>query len=122
MIHDGLVQAGREAVLGKLPMDVLHGGDGRVAAVNEALLADEHAVGLVEPGARSSPESCVVRREGVRGRKAPRRHRAARSGDEFGRDTGAARLLTERQASEVVAMVCAPPPEGRARWTVRLIA
>ena len=35
---------------------------------------------------------------------------------------GAARLLTERQASEVVAMVCAPPPEGRARWTVRLIA
>ncbi|WP_140798273.1 helix-turn-helix domain-containing protein [Myxococcus xanthus] len=35
---------------------------------------------------------------------------------------GAARLLTERQASEVVAMVCAPPPEGRGRWTVRLIA
>ncbi|WP_194863313.1 helix-turn-helix domain-containing protein [Myxococcus sp. AB036A] len=35
---------------------------------------------------------------------------------------GAARLLTERQASEVVAMVCAPPPEGRTRWTVRLIA
>lgn len=35
---------------------------------------------------------------------------------------GAARLLTEKQASEVVAMVCAPPPEGHARWTVRLIA
>ncbi|WP_420821717.1 helix-turn-helix domain-containing protein [Pyxidicoccus trucidator] len=35
---------------------------------------------------------------------------------------GAARRLTETQASEVVAMVCAPPPEGRARWTVRLIA
>ncbi|NRD51220.1 helix-turn-helix domain-containing protein [Corallococcus exiguus] len=34
---------------------------------------------------------------------------------------GAARRLTEKQASEVVAMVCAPPPEGRARWTVRLI-
>ncbi|WP_141594501.1 helix-turn-helix domain-containing protein [Myxococcus sp. AB056] len=35
---------------------------------------------------------------------------------------GAARLLTETQASGVVAMVCSPPPEGRARWTVRLIA
>ncbi|TQF14698.1 helix-turn-helix domain-containing protein [Myxococcus llanfairpwllgwyngyllgogerychwyrndrobwllllantysiliogogogochensis] len=35
---------------------------------------------------------------------------------------GAARLLTEKQASEMVAMVCASPPEGRARWTVRLIA
>jgi transposase len=34
---------------------------------------------------------------------------------------GAARRLTEKQASEVVAMACAPPPEGRARWTVRLI-
>ncbi|MFP2933721.1 helix-turn-helix domain-containing protein [Pyxidicoccus sp. 3LG] len=35
---------------------------------------------------------------------------------------GAARLLNEKQASEVVAMVCALPPEGRTRWTVRLIA
>jgi transposase len=34
---------------------------------------------------------------------------------------GAARRLTQKQASEVVAMVCALPPEGRARWTVRLI-
>ncbi|WP_223644384.1 helix-turn-helix domain-containing protein [Corallococcus sp. EGB] len=33
----------------------------------------------------------------------------------------ASRRLTEKQASEVVAMVCAPPPAGRARWTVRLI-
>ncbi|WP_369333594.1 MULTISPECIES: helix-turn-helix domain-containing protein [Corallococcus] len=35
---------------------------------------------------------------------------------------GAARRLSEEQASEVVAMVCAPPPESRARWAVRLIA
>ncbi|NNB94173.1 helix-turn-helix domain-containing protein [Corallococcus exiguus] len=35
---------------------------------------------------------------------------------------GAVRRLTEKQASEVVAMTCALPSEGRARWTIRLIA
>lgn len=31
-------------------------------------------------------------------------------------------LLTARQRAEIVAMVCADPPEGVARWTIRLIA
>lgn len=35
---------------------------------------------------------------------------------------GAARRLNERQEQQIIAMVCADPPEGRARWTVRLIA
>ena len=35
---------------------------------------------------------------------------------------GAARRLTDRQGQQIVAMVCSNPPEGRARWTVRLIA
>ena len=35
---------------------------------------------------------------------------------------GAARRLTKKQANEVVAMACALPPEGRARWTIRFIA
>ena len=35
---------------------------------------------------------------------------------------GAARLLTDTQQQQIVAMVCADPPEGRARWTIRLIA
>jgi transposase len=34
---------------------------------------------------------------------------------------GAARRLTERQATAIVAMVCATPPEGFRRWSVRLI-
>ena len=35
---------------------------------------------------------------------------------------GQARLLNDAERQRVVAMVCAEPPEGRARWTVRLIA
>ena len=34
---------------------------------------------------------------------------------------GAARRLNQSQAQRIIAMVCAEPPEGRARWTVRLI-
>ena len=30
-------------------------------------------------------------------------------------------LLDARQSAAIVAMVCGPPPDGRARWTVRLI-
>jgi transposase len=35
---------------------------------------------------------------------------------------GAKPLLDESQKQRVVAMVCGKPPEGRARWTVRLVA
>jgi hypothetical protein len=31
-------------------------------------------------------------------------------------------LLDSAQQAAVVAMVCGPPPEGRARWTARLVA
>jgi len=35
---------------------------------------------------------------------------------------GAQSLLDDSQKQRVVAMVCGEPPEGRARWTVRLVA
>ena len=35
---------------------------------------------------------------------------------------GAAPLLDESDKQRIIAMVCSDPPEGRARWTVRLIA
>ena len=35
---------------------------------------------------------------------------------------GAAPLLGASEKQRIVAMVCSDPPEGRARWTVRLIA
>lgn len=35
---------------------------------------------------------------------------------------GAKPLLDERQSNEIIAMVCSRPPDGRERWTLRLIA
>jgi putative transposase len=35
---------------------------------------------------------------------------------------GAAAVLDEAQKQRIIAMVCSNPPEGRARWTVRLVA
>jgi putative transposase len=35
---------------------------------------------------------------------------------------GAPALLEESQRQRIIAMVCSDPPEGRARWTVRLVA
>ena len=35
---------------------------------------------------------------------------------------GASQILDNSQKQRIVAMVCSQPPEGRARWTVRLVA
>jgi putative transposase len=35
---------------------------------------------------------------------------------------GAAQVLEDSQKQRIIAMVCSDPPEGRARWTVRLVA
>ena len=35
---------------------------------------------------------------------------------------GAATLLEDSQKQRIIAMVCSGPPEGHARWTVRLVA
>jgi transposase len=35
---------------------------------------------------------------------------------------GAAAVLDASQKQRIIAMVCSQPPEGRARWTVRLVA
>ncbi len=34
---------------------------------------------------------------------------------------GPARLLSDRQNAQIIALVCSDPPEGRARWTIELI-
>ena len=36
--------------------------------------------------------------------------------------SGAAALLEDSQKQRIIAMVCSDPPEGLARWTVRLVA
>ena len=35
---------------------------------------------------------------------------------------GAAEVLDDSQKQRLIAMVCSSPPEGRARWTIRLVA
>jgi transposase len=35
---------------------------------------------------------------------------------------GAAEVLDTQQKQRIIAMVCSEPPEGRSRWTVRLVA
>ena len=35
---------------------------------------------------------------------------------------GARQVLDASQKQRIIAMVCSDPPEGRARWTVRLVA
>ena len=35
---------------------------------------------------------------------------------------GAAEILDTNQKQRIIAMVCSSPPEGQARWTVRLVA
>jgi putative transposase len=35
---------------------------------------------------------------------------------------GAAELLDDAQKQRIIAMVCSDPPEGRARWSIRLVA
>jgi putative transposase len=35
---------------------------------------------------------------------------------------GAAEMLDDSQKQRLIAMVCSNPPEGRSRWTVRLVA
>jgi transposase len=35
---------------------------------------------------------------------------------------GAATILNDSQKQRLIAMVCSDPPQGRARWTVRLVA
>jgi len=35
---------------------------------------------------------------------------------------GAVQVLDDNQKQRLIAMVCSSPPEGRARWTVRLVA
>jgi transposase len=38
------------------------------------------------------------------------------------RRPGPAEILEDSQKQRIIALVCSQPPEGRARWTVRLVA
>ena len=99
--------------------DVLHGGIQPVRAVLRAL-ALEH----LHQGKSVSEVAGIVRLTPKAVREIGRRY------EDAGLDRalydkprpGAVPVLEDSQRQRIIAMVCSNPPEGRARWTVRLVA
>ena len=98
---------------------LLHGGVQQVRVVLRAIALEQLTLGQTAPAvARMVPLSPqAVRRIG---------HRYRLGGLEralYERQGRGARELLEASAKQrSIAMVCSQPPEGQARWTVRLIA
>ena len=97
---------------------LLRAGIQPVRVILRALALEQLSLGLTAPDVARivhlTPQA--VRRIG---------HRYQRGGLEsalFERQgRGAKPLLEESEKQRIIAMVCGPPPEGNARWTVRLV-
>jgi transposase len=98
---------------------VLHGGVQQVRVVLRGL-----ALCQFDEGKSISEVASIVRLTSKAVREIGRRYEE--SGLERAlydkQRPGAQSLLDTRQRQRIIAMVCSDPPEGRARWTVRLIA
>jgi transposase len=98
---------------------LLKGGVQKVRVVLRALallqLADGFSAPQVAKAIPLAPQ--VIRRLG---------HRYQKAGLEGAlyekKRPGAVEVLDKNQKQRIIAMVCADPPEGYARWTVRLVA
>jgi len=99
--------------------DVLSGGIQPVRTVLRAL-ALEH----LHEGKPVSEVAGVVRLTPKAVREIGRRYEDAGLDQALYDKTrpGAASVLEDSQRQRIIAMVCSTPPEGRARWTVRLVA
>ncbi len=98
---------------------LLRGGVQQVRVVLRALALRQLAAGVAAPQvAQSVPLTAKAIRELA--------HRYSRGGLERAlydkQRPGASQILDASQKQRIVAMVCTQPPEGRARWTVRLVA
>jgi len=98
---------------------LLKGGVQQVRVVLRALallrLAEESSAPLIAKVIPLTPQA--IRRLGHRYQQ------AGLDGALFERQRpGAAEVLDTNQKQRIIAMVCSDPPEGRARWTVRLVA
>jgi putative transposase len=98
---------------------LLRGGVQQVRVVLRALALKQLAAGVAAPEvARSVPLTAKAIREVA--------HRYNNSGLERAlydkQRPGASQILDASQKQRIVAMVCSQPPQGRARWTVRLVA
>jgi putative transposase len=98
---------------------LLKGGVQQVRVVLRALALLQLAEGISAPHiARTIPLTPqAIRRLGHRYRK------AGLDGALYEKQRpGAVEVLDSSQKQRIIAMVCADPPDGRARWTVRLVA
>jgi putative transposase len=99
--------------------ELLSGGVQQVRAVLRALALLQLAKGVSAPQiARMVPLTAQAVRKLA--------HRYQQGGLERAlyekQRPGAAEVLDHSQKQRIIAMVCSDPPEGRARWTVRLVA
>jgi len=98
---------------------LLRGGVQQVRVILRALALRQLAAGVAAPeAAQSVPLTPKAIRELA--------HRFNRGGLERAlydkQRPGASQILDASQKQRIVAMVCSQPPQGRARWTVRLVA
>src|SRR5271169_2425786 len=98
---------------------LLRGGVQQVRVVLRALALKQLAAGVAAPQvSKSVPLTAKAIRELA--------HRYSSGGLERAlydkQRPGASQILDASQKQRVVAMVCSRPPQGRARWTVRLVA
>jgi transposase len=99
--------------------DVLAGGIQPVRTVLRAL-----ALGHLHDGKPVSEVAGIVRLTSKAVREIGRRYEDAGLDQALYDKSrpGAAPVLEENDKQRIIAMVCSVPPEGRARWTVRLVA
>jgi putative transposase len=97
---------------------VLHAGVQQVRVVLRAIALEQLSLGMKAPAVARivhlSPQA--VRRIGHRYQEGGLERALYERG---GR--GARELLNASEKQRIIAMVCSQPPEGQARWTVRLI-
>jgi len=98
---------------------LLRGGVQQVRVVLRALALKQLAEGVAAPEvSKSVPLTAKAIRELA--------HRYNRDGLQRAlydkQRPGASQILDASQKQRIVAMVCSQPPQGRARWTVRLVA
>jgi putative transposase len=98
---------------------LLRGGVAKVRSVQRAQI-----LRLLDAGETPPKAARAVGVTPVTARAVARRYRehGLERAVEGGKAPGKPPLLTSAQRQRIVAMVCGPAPEDRARWTVRLIA
>jgi transposase len=108
----------------ELLKELISSGTIKVRAYKRArvlLLSDENGTGRAKPGSQIAEEVDLslatvqrVRRQFVeQGLEAALSEKAR---------AGAPRKFTERDRAKITALACAKPPQGHARWTLRLLA